>query len=231
MKCQLKKNGPKNDTNPIFHLISILEWNNLCQKIQQVSKAVSADSKLYFAFIHGVLITAVTQGQWILLDEINMAESDVLDCIAEILNPDVQEISVQGNDGQTVAKHSNFRVFGCMNPSTDVGKKDLSGIIRTRFTEFFIEEPYSTNDLCTIVDDYLKNLDMEKKLIKKIVDFYLSVRKLAKTTLIDGTGHQPTFSLRTLCRALNVSSTNPCQNPMRSIIEAFLLCFLTELDR
>ena len=207
------------------------EWTKLHQKIEQVYRAVCANSKLYFAFIHGVLITAVTQGQWILLDEINMAEADVLDCIAEILNPDIHEISVQGNDGQTVAKHSNFRVFGCMNPSTDVGKKDLNGIIRTRFTEYFIEEPYSKNDLQTIVQDYLKNLDVDKKLVSKIVSFYLLVRKEAKKSLIDGTGHQPTFSLRTLCRALNVSSKNPCQNPTRSIIEAFLLCFLTELDR
>ena len=207
------------------------EWLKLNQKIKQVSKAVNADSRLYFAFIHGVLIKAVTEGQWILLDEINMAEADVLDCIAEILNPDVQEISVQGNDGQTVAKHPDFRVFGCMNPSTDVGKKELNGIIRTRFTEFYIEEPYSKKDLLIIVEDYLKNLDLPKKYIEKIVDFYLEVRKLARKSLIDGTGHQPTFSLRTLCRALNVSSTNPCQNPQRSIIEAFLLCFLTELDR
>ena len=48
---------------------------------------------------------------------------------------------------------------------------------------------------------------------------------------MDGTGHQPTFSLRTLCRALNIAAKNPCQNAMRSITEAFILCFLTEVDR
>ena len=48
---------------------------------------------------------------------------------------------------------------------------------------------------------------------------------------MDGAGHLPTFSLRTLCRALNIAAGNPCQNAMRSLTEAFILCFLTEVDR
>ncbi len=49
--------------------------------------------------------------------------------------------------------------------------------------------------------------------------------------LMDGTGHQPTFSLRTLCRALNIAALNLCQNSLRSLVEAFVLCFLTEVDQ
>ncbi len=157
------------------------QWSQLFDKIEQVAKAVSTNSRLYFAFLHGVLTTAVNKGQWILLDEINMAESDVLDCISEILNPDIQEIRVQGNEGQTVQKHANFRVFGCMNPSTDVGKKELNGIIRTRFTEYFIEEPCNDQDLLLIVGDYLKPLDLDAATLKKVVNFYKTVKKLAKT--------------------------------------------------
>ena len=118
-----------------------------------------------------------------------------------------------------------------MNPSTDVGKKELNSIIRTRFTEYFIEEPCNDQDLLLIVRDYLKPLDLENTMLTKVVNFYKSVKKLAKTTLIDGTGHQPTFSLRTLCRALNIASSNPCLNAQRSLLEAFILCFLTEVDR
>ena len=206
-------------------------WHLLSKKIEQVSKAVATDSRLYFAFIQGVLTSAITKGHWILLDEINMAESDVLDCVAELLNPDMQQLCVQGNEGQVVSKHPNFRVFACMNPSTDVGKKELNGIIRTRFTEYFIEEPYNDQDLRLIVHDYLKPLDISAAFVDRIINFYKSVKKLARTTLMDGTGHQPTFSLRTLCRALNIAAQNPCQNAMRSIIEAFILCFLTEVDR
>ena len=206
-------------------------WPQLLKKIEQVANAVATDSRLYFAFIQGVLTTAITKGQWILLDEINMAESDVLDCVAELLNPDMKELCVQGNEGQVVRKDPNFRVFACMNPSTDVGKKELNGIIRTRFTEYFIEEPYNDQDLRMIVRDYLHSLNVEAVMIDKIINFYKSVKKLSKSTLMDGTGHQPTFSLRTLCRALNIASKNPCGSAKRSIVEAFILCFLTEVDR
>ena len=48
---------------------------------------------------------------------------------------------------------------------------------------------------------------------------------------MDGAGHLPTFSLRTLCRALNIAAGNPSQSAMRSLTEAFILCFLTEVDR
>ena len=64
-----------------------------------------------------------------------------------------------------------------------------------------------------------------------MVKFFFSVKQLADKKLYDGTGHKPTYSLRTLCRALDIASQNFCQNPKRSLLEAFLMCFLTELDR
>ena len=79
--------------------------------------------------------------------------------------------------------------------------------------------------------DYLKPLDVDVDTLNKVVSFYKSVKKLARTSLMDGAGHLPTFSLRTLCRALNIAAGNPCQSAMRSLTEAFILCFLTEVDR
>ena len=38
-------------------------WSALHKKIEQVSKAVATNSRLYFAFIHGVMTTAVSKGQ------------------------------------------------------------------------------------------------------------------------------------------------------------------------
>ena len=48
---------------------------------------------------------------------------------------------------------------------------------------------------------------------------------------MDGTGRQPHYSLRTLCRALVVAGSNPCGTVARSLYEAFCLSFLTQLDR
>lgn len=49
--------------------------------------------------------------------------------------------------------------------------------------------------------------------------FYLAVRKEANSHLVDGTGHRPHYSLRTLCRALKYVATNPCNSVQRSLYE------------
>ena len=92
------------------------------------------------------------QGDWILLDEVNMADSDVLECLAEIMNVKVNKLCLYGGGmcrhiwrwkihfsthleyfaGTVIEKHPDFRVFACMNPATDVGKKDLPEGLRNR---------------------------------------------------------------------------------------------------
>ena len=37
------------------------------------------------------------------------------------------------SDSEPVERHSNFRLFCCMNPSTDVGKKSLPVSIKNRY--------------------------------------------------------------------------------------------------
>lgn len=67
--------------------------------------------------------------------------------------------------------------------------------------------------------------------IKGIKDFYKKVKKVAELNLTDGTGHKPHYSLRSLCRALAVAARNPCSSLPRSLLEAFCISFLTQLDR
>ena len=48
---------------------------------------------------------------------------------------------------------------------------------------------------------------MENKL-GQVVKFYTAVKRLAETRLTDGAGKKPTYSLRTLCRALIIRYTH-----------------------
>ena len=211
----------------------------------------SLNNKLLFAFVNGVLAEAAKRGDWILLDEINMAEAEVIECLSEVINTEQDSFAVSsstGQEGDIIKKHPNFRVFACMNPATDVGKKQLPDGLRSRFTEYFIEEPLTKEELLPIVNDYLKRLhnfsEETKNMSEKIVKFYFEIKSLADKILIDGTGHKPTFSLRTLCRALTVAIENltPSGSRLQSsalskdhlkrfLLEGFLMCFLTELDR
>ena len=130
-----------------------------------------------------------------------------------------------------VDRHPDFRIFACMNPATDVGKKDLPAGIRNRFTELFVDELEAELDLMTLSAEYLKGVNLPQTVHKGLVKFYLDVRAKADKTLTDASGKKPHYSLRTFCRALRLASTNRYGHPIRSLYESFCLSFLTRLNR
>lgn len=68
------------------------------------------------------------------------------------------------------------RLFACMNPATDAGKRPLPSSLRTRFTEFLVEETGDPVELARVVAAYLPAAEGQP-LAEKIVKFYLEARK------------------------------------------------------
>ncbi|XP_016311670.1 midasin-like [Sinocyclocheilus anshuiensis] len=209
------------------------QWEALALRLSQTQEQIRAcESALVFAFVEGTLAQAVKKGEWILLDEINLAAAETLECLSGLLEGSAGSlVLLDRGDTEPLVRHPDFRLFACMNPATDVGKRNLPLGIRNRFTELYIEELESESDLRTLVSDYLKGLNLTRGIIHGIISFYLAVRKEANTRLVDGTGHKPHYSLRTLCRALKYVASDPCYNIQRSLYEGFCLSFLTQLDR
>jgi midasin len=54
-----------------------------------------------------------------------------------------------------VPRHKDFRIFACMNPATDVGKRDLPAALRAKFTEFYVDELEDKDDLRLFVRSYM----------------------------------------------------------------------------
>jgi midasin len=211
--------------------IMLQRWQVLGEKLHKLSLQLKQKSALAFAFIEGSLVKAVEQGYWVLLDEINLANAETLECLSGLLEGSQGSLCLlERGDKEPVRRHLNFTLFACMNPSTDVGKKDLPAGLRNRFTEFFVDELTEKSDLLLLVSSYLDALSLKESDLEKIVDFYLKVRKETETTLSDGLGHKPHFSLRSLCRALMITARNPCGMVKKSLYEAFCLSFLTQLD-
>lgn len=210
------------------NLDMLKRWKNILNKLDKLKSQVK--SHFAFSFMEGSLIKALRNGDWVLLDEINLASAETLECLSGLLENSSESLLYEHGEGELVKKHPDFTVFACMNPATDVGKKDLPIGLRNRFTEFYIDELTARPDLRLLVNSYLKTLDIPVKMHEEIVKFYLNVRKEATNTLFDGTAHKPHYSLRTLCRALYISASNPCSNLQRSLYEAFSLSFLTQLD-
>ncbi|PIK42632.1 hypothetical protein BSL78_20512 [Apostichopus japonicus] len=209
------------------------EWKRVSEKLNKLKLQIKhAEGALAFTFVEGTLVRALHDGDWILLDEINLASAETLECLSSLLEgPNSSLMLMEKGDLQPVVRHPDFRLFACMNPATDIGKKELPMGIRNRFTEFYVDELVSPTDLQILICDYLKGFNLSAGRVQSIVSFYTSVRSLSKTKLMDGTGHHPHFSLRTLCRALSYAATNPCGIIPRSLYESFCLSFLTQLDK
>uniref|UniRef100_A0A3Q3NKD3 Midasin n=1 Tax=Labrus bergylta TaxID=56723 RepID=A0A3Q3NKD3_9LABR len=208
------------------------KWETLALRLSQTQQQIRAcETAMVFAFVEGTLAQAVKKGQWILLDEINLAAAETLECLSGLLEGSAGSLVLLDRGDTPLVRNPDFRLFACMNPATDVGKRNLPLGLRN-FTELYVEELENEGDLRILVSDYLKGLNSHRNVISGII-FYLAVRKEAHSHLVDGTGHRPHYSLRTLCRALKYVAVNPCNSVQRSLYElqGFCLSFLTQLDR
>ncbi|KAG6451200.1 midasin [Manduca sexta] len=207
------------------------KWITFGYKLSKLDQQVKAASKLTFAFIEGSLVKAMQEGHWVLLDEINLASAEILECLAGLLEDKNESIDLlEKGDKVPIKRHPDFTLFACMNPATDVGKKDLPVGLRNRFTEFFIDELMERNDLMLLIGDYLYHMNLSGAVLEAIYSFYSNIRKEAKLNLVDGAGNSPHYSLRTLCRALTAAAKAKCGTVARSLFESFCLSFLTQLD-
>ncbi|KAF5919872.1 hypothetical protein HPG69_014236 [Diceros bicornis minor] len=228
-KSAVNKDGKESETG----LLLKEKWEAFGLRLDHAQQQMKmTESALLFAFVEGTLAQAVKKGEWILLDEINLAAPETLECLSGLLEGSSGSlVLLDRGDTEPLVRHPDFRLFACMNPATDVGKRNLPPGIRNRFTELYVEELESKEDLQILIVDYLKGLSVNKSTVQGIINFYTAVRKDSGTKLVDGTGHKPHYSLRTLCRALRFAASNPCSNIQRSLYEGFCLGFLTQLDR
>ncbi|RPB22298.1 midasin [Terfezia boudieri ATCC MYA-4762] len=201
------------------------------------TQATQLTKSLAFSFIEGSLVRAARTGDWILLDEINLAAPDTLESIADLLKEGGQGSILLSEKGAVdkIVAHPNFRIFGCMNPATDVGKRDLLPGLRSRFTELYVSSPDGDlGNLISVVNEYIGHLCLsDEKAPADISRLYLEIKQLAEShSLVDGAGQRPHFSLRTLTRTLSyVNDIAHVYGLRRSIYEGFCMSFLTLLDR
>ncbi|OQS54489.1 MDN1 [Ecytonucleospora hepatopenaei] len=91
-----------------------------------------------FVFMHGPLVKAMINGDWIILDELNLAASDVLEALNRLLD-DNREIYIE-ETGEVIRPHKNFRLFATQNINYQ-GRKGLAKSFRNRFVEItFLEK-------------------------------------------------------------------------------------------
>jgi midasin len=98
-----------------------------------------------FQWYDGVLIDALTQGSWIVLDNANLCNPSVLDRLNSLLEPGgcmvLHERTDADGQPRTIVPHKNFRLFITMDPRYG----ELSRAMRNRAVEVAIQNnPNST---------------------------------------------------------------------------------------
>ncbi|OLL27013.1 Midasin [Neolecta irregularis DAH-3] len=208
------------------------QWKLFASEIENFEKSRNGFA---FSFVEGTFVKAVRAGDWVLLDEINLAAHDTIESISSLLQENPQIVLSDKADLEPIKPHPEFRVFACMNPATDVGKRDLPAGLRSRFTEIYVASPdQDMHDLVAIIKKYIGRLTInEETICAETAQLYSFLRNEAKTNkIVDGARQKPHFSIRTLSRTLMyVCDMASIYGVRRSLYEGFCMSFLTLLDK
>ena len=133
-------------------------------------------------------------GYWVILDELNLAPTDVLEALNRLLD-DNRELFIPETQ-ETVKAHSMFMLFATQNPPGSYGgRKVLSRAFRNRFVEIHFDE-IPSKELETILH---KKCSLPASYCKKLVGVMLELQRRRCSTGVFS-GKQGYMTLRDLFR-------------------------------
>lgn len=125
----------------------------------------------------GVLLSAMKQGHWLIVDEVNVALPEILFVLHSLLD-DERAVMVANHDGEVVKPHEQFRFFATMNPVDEyAGTKDLNKAFKSRFG-MILNMDYPTPRFETAILESKGQVDGQ--LAAKLVDIAVTLRKAKK---------------------------------------------------
>jgi hypothetical protein len=127
----------------------------------------SGTSGASFQWCDGVLLTAIKEGSWVLLDELNLASQSVLEGLNSCL--DHRAAVYIPELGRTFKCPPTFRIFAAQNPlAQGGGRKGLPKSFLNRFTKVYVDS-LTDSDLRSIVTS--RHPSLERNLVDKLIDF------------------------------------------------------------
>lgn len=110
----------------------------LQKQCDELLRLPAVAEKARFEWVDGILIEALEQGKWLVLDNANLCSASVLDRLNSLLEPEgallINEHPTTDGSARLVKPHPNFRVFLTMDPRYG----ELSRPMRNRCVEIFV---------------------------------------------------------------------------------------------
>jgi MoxR-like ATPase len=122
--------------------------------------APTGDKNKPFKWVDGLLIQAMKNGWWILLDEINLAEPDIIERINSILDDD-RFLMLTEHENEKIKVHPDFRLIAAMNPATYSGRKVLSLAMLNKFSQIWVPDEMLLEEEVQITQKYLETTRLE----------------------------------------------------------------------
>lgn len=94
-------------------------WNNLSVKLEAARAQIGASSAMIFSFVEGAFVTALRNGQWILLDEVNLAPTEILQRITGVLEGENGSLCLAERGGYQLHKEASQLSHICMYESSN----------------------------------------------------------------------------------------------------------------
>ncbi|KAL8966081.1 MAG: hypothetical protein Q9183_003529, partial [Haloplaca sp. 2 TL-2023] len=116
-------------------------FRSLLAEVVEIAEKSLADNRARFQWVDGLLVKAVVEGRWLVLDNANLCSSSVLDRLNSLLEPSgvltiTEQRSADGS-AKIVKPHPHFRLFLTADPRHG----ELSRAMRNRCIELFIPLP------------------------------------------------------------------------------------------
>jgi len=147
----------------------------------------------------GPVIHSLRKAETLLFDEINLAKPQVIEILNGLL--DSGKIVLDDNNGEIVEKHPNTRIFGTMNPSTYVGRNNMSDAFKSRWaTRLWVDQPKETDIAQIITELYPKVIP--KALLAPLIVSHANLSEMADQRRIGKTSGGMTYTLRNLFRVV-----------------------------
>ena len=137
-----------------------------------------------FAWRDAPFLRAMQNGDWVLLDELNLASQSVLEGLNACL--DHRGTAYIPELNRSFTRHPDFRIFAAQNPHAQGGgRKGLPKSFVNRFSVVYVET-LTVEDMVIIASKVFAAVD--KELIRKLITFIVSIQN-------DANSHAPFASL------------------------------------
>lgn len=131
-----------------------------------------------FEWSDGIFLQALKNGDWVLLDELNLASQSVLEGLNSVLDHRAEIFIPELN--RTFHCPRTFRIIACQNPlQQGGGRKGLPKSFLNRFTQIYVEELDPT-DLLFIANAMYAEIGLDN--LRKMIEFN---RRMHVATMIE----------------------------------------------